>query len=73
MKAYHLSLIPHPTYLEANKQTLEVCTDLTNHTYQEQEFVKVLAIPDLLSFLQNKYKEKFPLANYITVANYIRG
>jgi len=71
MKAY-LSLIPHPTYLEANKQTLEVCTDLTNHCYQSQGFIKVLTIPDLLSFLQNKYKEKFPLANYIAVANYIR-
>ncbi len=66
MKA--LSLIPHHIYLEANKQTLEVCTELTNHCYQ----IKLLAIPDLLSFLQNKYKEKFPLANYIAVANYIR-
>ncbi len=72
MKAY-LSLIPHPTYLEANKQTLEVCTDFVNWTKQEEEYIKVLAIPDLLSFLQNKYKEKFPLANYIAVANYIRG
>lgn len=67
MKPY-LNLIPHSVYAEANKQTLEVCTDL-NLRYQEQE----LAIPDLLSFLQNKYKEKFPLANYITIANYIRG
>jgi hypothetical protein len=72
MKAY-LNLIPHPTYLESNKQTLEVCTDLTSLTPQKQEYIKAFNIHDLLSFLQDKYKEKFPLANYVAVANYIKG
>ena len=72
MKIY-LKLIPHPSYAEANLQTLSVATDLINWTHQEEDFYQRQSPDVLLAYLKSRYSKKFPQANFITVADYFNG
>ena len=68
MKDY-LRLIPSPVYAEANRQTLSVVeTILGDKT--EKDFFQNQPFTVLIAHLKEHYLEKYPKANFTTVASY---
>jgi hypothetical protein len=68
MKDY-IRLIPSPVYAESNRQTLSVLETILGDEV-EKDFFQNHLYPVLITHLKEHYLEKYPKANFISVARY---
>lgn len=65
----YIKLRPSPVYAESNRQTLSVLETILGDAF-EKDFFQNHLYPVLIAHLKEYYFDKYPKANFISVARY---